>query len=135
MNEQVMWAKLKEAGLFGERITDRLAEGVPDVIALNSQGHAVWIELKAPKSLTGQTGLRTDQAVWLWRWVKHGGLAVVLVARPNDTWELHAPTYDMGWARKAVDGTAVCHMFLTLEEVLVAVNRVWNDQGTIRWTG
>lgn len=121
MNERDVWDRLKALGLFGERITDRLQEGVPDVMCLNSKGHAIWMELKAPKNRTGQTGLRTDQAVWLWRWAKHGGLAIVVVTRPGGSWEVYHPEPDMGWPRRAVEGSAFCDLYQNAHEVLTRI--------------
>jgi hypothetical protein len=85
MNESQMWENLntrfKQNNVFAKRINDKAVGGVPDVVAVYS-GVTAWIELKVAKVRPKSPPLinvRTDQALWMHEWRKHGGRAGVLV--------------------------------------------------------
>lgn len=87
-----MWKALhKVLGERAQRIEVRMPDGLPDVLVNLGGGRAAWIELKLGRVdyRTGQdTWVRApqvslEQAIWLTRWRKGGGLGGVLVFDPG----------------------------------------------------
>lgn len=100
--EGTMWRflrpELHRIGLLTDRITDRLNQGRPDVLWLDTtDGLTGLCELKAPKPGQKVLGMRPGQALWLWRWAKGGGMASILARYPDDSWALYRPRNSVAW--------------------------------------
>ena len=87
MSEQALWQNLKtkmRGKWHVQRHEDRLSPGIPD-LSFVCQGVAGWMELKYmeawPKRADTLTdiGLSVVQKAWMDAYVKHGGLAFVLL--------------------------------------------------------
>jgi hypothetical protein len=98
MSEKQMWGYLQpRLPLHCERLTDRIQEGLPDVLYVRDDGATGLVELKylpaLPQNLSatpvltyGSHGLQTAQAFWLNRWARRGGRAGVLLRVGTHDW-------------------------------------------------
>ena len=108
MSESAMWDHLKEkivGRVNAERITERLNDGVPDVVYQFASGEAGWCELKYVAGV-GKDVLRipwksTAQPFWLQRWRRWGGRSGVLLRIERRGWFYWRPTDDIRWVEWA----------------------------------
>ncbi len=119
MSEKAMWAYLqpKLKGLIHtERLTDRLIEGLPDVV-WTRPGRTGFLELKyldrlpkdprvTPVLTYGPHGLQPAQAFWLNRWARHGGRAHILLRVESSGWYAWRALPHPEWVREIVSVTA-----------------------------
>lgn len=118
MSEQATWLLLKSKfeGPIGkevlggsERITERLNDGVPDVVYQFLSGETGWLELKflATKGRTWPLvkipWKSPAQPFWLQRWVRWGGRAGVLLYVADVGWYYWRPSKDIRWVAWAQD--------------------------------
>lgn len=102
MLEKRFWARLRvllQDSLHMVRVTERLQEGVPDVLWQDRSSAACgWIELKSG------SWIRMDQAAFLSSWVRHNGLASLVVWHEKKT-HLYYARKEVGWSKAIVAGT------------------------------
>lgn len=74
LKEQRLWDAMRKAapkGVWLQRVENIVVDGMPDVYAVETEGGACWVELKAPvrpkratTRLLGDEGLRPSQINW-----------------------------------------------------------------------